>query len=90
MGDDERHYLRLLPKHLRLDFQDEPRTLSLLMVYGSPRRVTSTCSRTFQKVAFGAYWKGLAPIFCFWGIPTSPITGTCPTSTKVKLATVTR
>lgn len=39
IGDDERRYLRLLPKHMRLDFQDEPTTLSLLMVHGSPRRI---------------------------------------------------
>ncbi|RZL16815.1 MAG: metallophosphoesterase [Hymenobacter sp.] len=33
------HYLRLLPKHMRLDFQEEPCTLSLLMVHGSPRKI---------------------------------------------------
>ena len=38
-GDDERRYLRLLPKHMRLDFQEEPCTLSLLMVHGSPRKI---------------------------------------------------
>ncbi len=36
---DVRQYLRLLPKQMRLDFQDEPATLSLLMVHGSPRRI---------------------------------------------------
>ncbi|OGX82486.1 metallophosphoesterase family protein [Hymenobacter coccineus] len=39
VGPDERRYLRLLPKHMRLDFQDEPATLSLLMVHGSPRKI---------------------------------------------------
>ncbi|GAC1371726.1 MAG: metallophosphoesterase family protein [Hymenobacter sp.] len=39
VGDDERRYLRCLPKHMRLDFQDEPATLSLLMVHGSPRKI---------------------------------------------------
>lgn len=39
VGPDERRYLRLLPKHMRLDFQDEPCTLGLLMVHGSPRKI---------------------------------------------------
>ncbi|RPD47654.1 metallophosphoesterase [Hymenobacter sediminis] len=39
VGDEERRYLRLLPKHMRLDFQEEPCTLSLLMVHGSPRKI---------------------------------------------------
>ncbi|MFD1871492.1 metallophosphoesterase family protein [Hymenobacter bucti] len=39
VGEDERRYLRLLPKHMRLDFEDEPCTLSLLMVHGSPRKI---------------------------------------------------
>ncbi|WP_426060951.1 metallophosphoesterase family protein [Hymenobacter sp. B1770] len=39
VGAEERRYLRLLPKHMRLDFQDEPCTLSLLMVHGSPRKI---------------------------------------------------
>ncbi|MCC2548752.1 metallophosphatase family protein [Hymenobacter sp. BT175] len=39
VGPNERRYLRYLPKHLRLDFQEEPCTLSLLMVHGSPRKI---------------------------------------------------
>ncbi|GAB2795952.1 putative phosphodiesterase [Hymenobacter luteus] len=39
VGADERRYLRYLPKHMRLDFQEEPCTLSLLMVHGSPRKI---------------------------------------------------
>ena len=39
MDDDERRYLCLLPKHLRLDFQEEPCTLSLPIVHGSPRKI---------------------------------------------------
>ncbi|WP_316934405.1 metallophosphoesterase family protein, partial [Hymenobacter sp. AT01-02] len=39
IGAEERRYLRCLPKHLRVDFQDEPCTLSLLMVHGSPRKI---------------------------------------------------
>ncbi|MBC6612790.1 metallophosphoesterase family protein [Hymenobacter sp. BT507] len=39
IGEAERRYLRLLPKHMRLDFQEEPCTLSLLMVHGSPRKI---------------------------------------------------
>ena len=33
VGDDERRYLRPLPKHMRLDFRDEPTTLNL--TYGA-------------------------------------------------------
>ena len=36
---DERRYLRLLPKHMRLEFQEDPCTLNLLMVHGSPRKI---------------------------------------------------
>ncbi|QIX60907.1 metallophosphoesterase family protein [Hymenobacter sp. BT18] len=39
VGEAERRYLRYLPKHLRLEFAEEPCTLSLLMVHGSPRRI---------------------------------------------------
>ena len=39
VGADERAYLRHLPKQMRLEFQDEPCTLSLLMVHGSPRKI---------------------------------------------------
>ncbi|GAB2960513.1 metallophosphoesterase family protein [Hymenobacter coalescens] len=39
VGPEERRYLRHLPKHMRLDFQEEPCTLSLLMVHGSPRKI---------------------------------------------------
>ena len=39
VGVEERRYLRYLPKHLRLDFQEEPCILSLLMVHGSPRKI---------------------------------------------------
>jgi diadenosine tetraphosphatase ApaH/serine/threonine PP2A family protein phosphatase len=39
VGEAERRYLRLLPKHLRLAFEDEPTTLQLLLVHGSPRRI---------------------------------------------------
>jgi diadenosine tetraphosphatase ApaH/serine/threonine PP2A family protein phosphatase len=52
IGDDERRYLRLLPKHLRLDFQDEPTTLSLLMVHGSPRRINQYLFEDFPEGNF--------------------------------------
>ncbi|WP_201981595.1 metallophosphoesterase family protein [Hymenobacter rubidus] len=39
VGPAERRYLRHLPKHMRLEFQEEPTTLSLLMVHGSPRKI---------------------------------------------------
>ena len=52
MGDDERRYLRRLPKHLRLDFQDEPCTLSLLMVHGSPRRINQYLFEDFPEGSF--------------------------------------
>ena len=52
VGDDERRYLRLLPKHMRLDFQDEPCTLSLLMVHGSPRRINQYLFEDFPEDNF--------------------------------------
>ncbi|GAB3841330.1 metallophosphoesterase family protein [Hymenobacter jeollabukensis] len=39
VGTGERRYLRQQPKHLRLEFQDEPCTLSMLLVHGSPRKI---------------------------------------------------
>ena len=52
VGDDERRYLRLLPKHMRLDFQDEPATLSLLLVHGSPRRINQYLFEDFPEGSF--------------------------------------
>jgi diadenosine tetraphosphatase ApaH/serine/threonine PP2A family protein phosphatase len=52
IGDDERRYLRLLPKHLRLDFQEEPTTLSLLLVHGSPRRINQYLFEDFPEGNF--------------------------------------
>ncbi len=52
VGDDERRYLRLLPKHMRLDFEDEPCTLSLLMVHGSPRRINQYLTEDFPEGSF--------------------------------------
>jgi diadenosine tetraphosphatase ApaH/serine/threonine PP2A family protein phosphatase len=52
VGDEERRYLRLLPKHMRLDFQDEPCTLSLLMVHGSPRRINQYLFEDFPEGSF--------------------------------------
>jgi len=52
MGEEERRYLRLLPKHMRLDFQDEPCTLSLLMVHGSPRRINQYLLEDFPESNF--------------------------------------
>ncbi|MDO7877126.1 metallophosphoesterase family protein [Hymenobacter sp. ASUV-10] len=52
IGPEERRYLRLLPKHLRLDFQDEPCTLSLLMVHGSPRRINQYLFEDFPEGSF--------------------------------------
>ncbi|TGE14165.1 metallophosphoesterase family protein [Hymenobacter elongatus] len=39
VGAAERRYLRYLPKHMRLDFQQQPCDLNLLMVHGSPRKI---------------------------------------------------
>jgi len=39
VGDEERAYLRTLPAHIRVDFQLNEETLSLLLVHGSPRRI---------------------------------------------------
>ncbi|MBX0291954.1 metallophosphatase family protein [Hymenobacter sp. HSC-4F20] len=52
VGADERRYLRYLPKHMQLDFQDEPVTLSLLMVHGSPRRINEYLFEDRQEKSF--------------------------------------
>lgn len=36
---DERHYLRTLPAHLRIEFQLNNDKLNLLLVHGSPRKI---------------------------------------------------
>ena len=58
VGEDERRYLRLLPKHMRLDFQDEPCTLSLLMVHGSPRRINQYLFEDFPEGSFSRLLEG--------------------------------
>ena len=58
VGDDERRYLRLLPKQMRLDFQDEPCTLSLLMVHGSPRRINQYLFEDFPEGNFQRLLQG--------------------------------
>ena len=52
VGDDERRYLRLLPKQMRLDFEAEPCDLRLLMVHGSPRRINQYLFEDFPEVSF--------------------------------------
>jgi predicted phosphodiesterase len=37
--DDERAYLRSLPRHIRLEFEAQPQKLQLLFVHGSPRKI---------------------------------------------------
>ena len=40
VSEENRQYLRLLPRHMRLDFEvQEGEKLSLLMVHGSPRKI---------------------------------------------------
>ena len=39
VGNDERHYLRTLPAHLRIEFQLNNDKLNLLLVHGSPRKI---------------------------------------------------
>ena len=53
IGADARRYLRLLPKHMRLDFQDEPCTLNLLMVHGSPRKINEYLFEDRPEASFG-------------------------------------
>ncbi len=37
--EEERAYLRMLPRQMRLEFQDKGETLQLLMAHGSPRKI---------------------------------------------------
>lgn len=39
VNDDVRHYLRNLPRHMSLQFQNNGEEINLLMVHGSPRRI---------------------------------------------------
>lgn len=39
INDDERKYLRLLPSHIRLEYQLSQEKFNLLMVHGSPRKI---------------------------------------------------
>ncbi|WP_341839748.1 metallophosphoesterase family protein [Chitinophaga caseinilytica] len=39
VGDDERKYLRTLPAHIRVEFQLNDDTLTLMLVHGSPRKI---------------------------------------------------
>lgn len=39
IGAEERHYLRTLPAHIRLEFQLNNNILNLLLVHGSPRKI---------------------------------------------------
>ena len=39
IGDEERKYLRTLPKHIRVEFASATETITLLLVHGSPRKI---------------------------------------------------
>lgn len=39
IGEEERHYLRSLPAHIRLEFRSGGELFTLLLVHGSPRRI---------------------------------------------------
>ena len=39
VSDELRAYLRMLPRHMALQFENQGETLRLLMVHGSPRRI---------------------------------------------------
>ena len=39
MNDEERHYLRTLPAHIKVEFQLNNDQLNLLLVHGSPRKI---------------------------------------------------
>jgi putative phosphoesterase len=39
IGDEERNYLKNLPRHIKLEFRFGQRAVNLLMVHGSPRRI---------------------------------------------------
>jgi len=67
VGEEERRYLRLLPKHMRLDFQDEPTTLSLLMVHGSPRRINQYLFEDFPEGSFERLLEGAGADILLFG-----------------------
>lgn len=78
VGAAERRYLRLLPKHLRLDFQDEPATLSLLMVHGSPRKINQYLFEDFPEASFARLLAGAGADVLLFGHTHKPYHRTLP------------
>lgn len=66
INDDNRTYLRTLPAHIRLDFQLNDETLSLLLVHGSPRRINEYLFEDRSENSLLRILKGAdADILCF-------------------------
>lgn len=66
VADDERTYLRTLPAHIRVDFQLQEETLSLLLVHGSPRRINEYLFEDREeKSLLRIFEQAQADILCF-------------------------
>jgi len=66
VGEDERHYLRTLPAHLKIEFQLNQDTLNLLLVHGSPRRINEYLFEDRDEKSLARIMKDAdADIMCF-------------------------
>ncbi len=66
IDDEERKYLRALPAHIRIEFQNGEDLISLLLVHGSPRRINEYLFEDREeKSMLQIMKKANADIMCF-------------------------
>ncbi|MGN6292992.1 MAG: metallophosphoesterase family protein [Chitinophagaceae bacterium] len=66
IGEEERHYLRCLPAHLKVEFQLNNDKLNLLLVHGSPRRNNEYLFEDREEKSLLRIMQGVdADIMCF-------------------------
>jgi putative phosphoesterase len=66
IGEEERKYLRSLPAHIRIEFQNIEEPLSILLVHGSPRKINEYLFEDRdEKSLLHILEKANADILCF-------------------------
>lgn len=66
IGEEERKYLRSLPAHIRIDFQNGDELISVLFVHGSPRKINEYLFEDREeKSMLHLMQKAKADILCF-------------------------
>jgi predicted phosphodiesterase len=64
--DEERHYLRTLPSHIKVEFQLNHDKLNLLLVHGSPRKINEYLFEDRDEKSMLRIMEGAdADIMCF-------------------------